>query len=143
MAYIVDLVLILQAVSQISPEDQFQGNETQDRINEIIYEFVCSGKKQSIHDAIIAFVEDQQGEQQSLASDDLENKIESLIKKNEVGSPLLDVNPFQSHAVLQIKKDEMQFSLERPPLPSLLAILKTEVRSSKISSVIRWWLRIF
>ena len=85
MGYVVDLILILQAVFRVSLEDQFEGKVTADRVNDIIYEFVCSGKKDSIHNAIAAFV----GDQRLPAKGEMTNKIRSLIEENEVRSSLL------------------------------------------------------
>lgn len=65
-----DLILILKAVHQNLLGGQLQES---DCVDEIIYGFVCSGKKKSVPDAIVALVEDQD-----------ENGIESLIKENEV-----------------------------------------------------------
>jgi len=82
MGYVVDLTLILQAVFRASLEE---GKITTDRVNDIIYEFVCSGKKDSIHNAITAFL----GDQHLPAKGDMVNKIRSLIEENEVPDSLL------------------------------------------------------
>ena len=51
MGYTVDFTLILQAVFQVSLENEI----TPDRVNDIIYEFHSSDKKRRIHEAIWAF----------------------------------------------------------------------------------------
>ena len=74
MGYVVDLTLILQAVF-VSLEN---GHEiTSDRVNDIIYGFHSSEKKRRIHKDIWAF-------DRSLLKDNVADKIESLIKDNEV-----------------------------------------------------------
>jgi hypothetical protein len=88
MGYVVDLTLILQAVFQVSLQDRLEGKVTQDRVNEIIYEFHCSDKKKRIHEAIRSFVVAQH----PFAKDSVVNKIESLIKDNEVCSSNLTIN---------------------------------------------------
>jgi hypothetical protein len=50
-----------------------------DRITEILYEFVCSGRQESIHNAIAAF-----GNLRLPASTSLMDKIKLLIHENEV-----------------------------------------------------------
>lgn len=80
MGYVVDLTLILQAVFQASFQNQSKEKVTPDRLSEILYEFVCSGKKDAIHAAIVEFV----GDQHSPASNDIAEKIELLIKQNAV-----------------------------------------------------------
>jgi hypothetical protein len=77
MGYVVDLTLILQAVwfQNLSKE-----KVTPDRLSEILYEFVCSGKKDMIHADIVEFV----GHQHSPPIDDVVDKIELLIKQNAV-----------------------------------------------------------
>ena len=82
MGYVVDLTLILQVVFRASLEE---GKITTDRVNDIIYEFVCSGKKDSIHNAITAFL----GDQHLPAKGDMVNKNRSLIEENEVRDSLL------------------------------------------------------
>ncbi len=89
MGYVVDLTLILQAAFRVSLQDRLEGKVTQDRVNEIIYEFHCSDKKKRIHDAIRSFVVAQH----PFAKDSVVNKIESLIKDNEVCSSNLTINP--------------------------------------------------
>ncbi|KAF8351815.1 hypothetical protein F5887DRAFT_932499 [Amanita rubescens] len=102
MGYVVDIILILQAVFQISLEDR--GKMTPDDVNGIIYEFICSERKESIHNAIIAFV----GDHDLPKSDMMMDKIESLIKETET------------------KKTDTPLAQTRL-LPSLLAILRFEV----------------
>ena len=80
MGYVVDLTLILQAVFQVSFQNQLGMKVTPSRVNEIIYEFVCSKKKDALHDAIATFV----GDQRMPTCNDIVAKIESLIKENEV-----------------------------------------------------------
>jgi hypothetical protein len=89
MGYVADLTLILQAVFRVSLEDRFEGRITTDRINDIIYEFVCSGKKDSIHTAITSFV----GDQHLPPKGEMANKIRLLIEENEVRNSLLNVDP--------------------------------------------------
>ena len=82
MGYVVDLTLILQAVFQVSFQNQLEKKAIPcpDRVSEIIYEFVCSKKKDAVHDAIATFV----GDQHMPTCNDIVDKIESLIKENEV-----------------------------------------------------------
>jgi len=80
MGYVVDLTLILQAVFRVSIAEGLEKNEIQERLNEIIYEFHLSERKKSIHDAIWSFVRVQH----PFAKDNVVDKIESLIKENEV-----------------------------------------------------------
>ena len=81
MGYVVDLTLILQAVFQVSLEN---GHEiTSDRVNDIIYEFHSSAKKRRIHEEIWVF------DRCLSLKDNVADKIESLIKENEVCSPNL------------------------------------------------------
>ena len=76
MGYVVDLTLILQAVFQVSLEN---GHEiTSDRVNDIIYEFHSSAKKRRIHKEIWVF------DRCLSLKDNVADKIESLIKENEV-----------------------------------------------------------
>ncbi len=75
MGYVVDLTLILQAVFLVSLQDYCK--VTPHLVNEVIYEFHLSDKKNRIHSAIQAF-------QPSLTKVDVVDKIESLIKENEV-----------------------------------------------------------
>ena len=42
MAYVVDLILILQAAFQISLQDWLEGKVAKENINEIVYVFHCS-----------------------------------------------------------------------------------------------------
>lgn len=129
MGYLVNLILILQAVFQLSLEDRGRGAVTPDGVIEIIYEFVCSGRGESINNAIAAFV----GDRQPPASDSMMDKIESLIKENKVWNPYLGINSLLIIlAALQIRNDTRLIGTQ-PPLPSLLAILRVEVRTSKAS----------
>ncbi len=80
MGYVVDLTLILQAVFQASLQNQSKEKVTPDRLSEILYEFVCSGKKDVVHAAIVEFV----GHQHSPASNDIVDKITLLIEQNAV-----------------------------------------------------------
>ncbi|KAF8351818.1 kinase-like domain-containing protein [Amanita rubescens] len=114
MGYVVDLTLILQAVFQVSLQDRLEGKVTQDRVNEIIYEFHCSDKKKRIHDAIRSFVVAQH----PFAKDNVVNRIESLIKDNEM------------------TRDDIQFNDKRPHLPSLLTILRFELTANGTSIMI-------
>jgi hypothetical protein len=81
MGYVVDLTLILQAVFQVSFQNQLEKKVIPgpSRVSEIIYEFVCSKKKDAVHNAIVTFVGDQMP-----TSNDIVDKVESLIKENEV-----------------------------------------------------------
>jgi hypothetical protein len=89
MGYVVDLTLILQAVFQVSLQDQFEEKVTEYRVDEIIYEFHCSDKKKRIHDAIRTFV----GTQHPFEKESVVERIESLIKDNEVFSSKLLTDP--------------------------------------------------
>ena len=75
MAYLVDLTIILQAVFQVSLQND-EGRVTQEHVNEVIYEFYFSEKKNRIHSTIRLF-------EPSFTMDDVD-KIEWLIKNNEV-----------------------------------------------------------
>ena len=77
MGYVVDLTLILQAVFQVS---HIEGKVTMDNVDEIIYEFHCSEKKQNIHNAIRKSIETRD----MYARSNVVNEIASLIEKNEV-----------------------------------------------------------
>ena len=77
MGYVVDLMLILQAVFLVSLEDHSQGKVSLDHVKEIIYEFYFSDKKKRIHNAIRNF-------QPSFAKGEVVDKIESLLQGNEV-----------------------------------------------------------
>ena len=79
MGYVVDLTIILQAVFQVSFQNQSEMKVTPSRVSEIVYEFVCS-KKKDVHNAIATFV----GDKHIPTSNDTVDKIESLIKENEV-----------------------------------------------------------
>ena len=76
-----DLTLIQQAVFQVSLQDRTDGEITQERVVEIIYEFHLSEKKKRIHDTII-------GLQHVVAKDSMVEQIASLIKGNKVQSLL-------------------------------------------------------
>ena len=76
MGYVVDLTIILQAVFLVALQHA-EGRVTQERVNEIIYEFYFSEKKKLIHNTIRSF-------QPSFTKSDVVEKIESLIKSNEV-----------------------------------------------------------
>ena len=80
MGYVVDLTLILQAVFQASFQNRLEMKVTPSRVSEIIYEFVCSKKKDVVHNAIATYI----GDQHMPTSNDIVDKIESLIKENEV-----------------------------------------------------------
>ena len=108
MGYVVDLTLILQAIFQVSLQDTLEGKVAEDRVDEIIYEFHCSDKKKRIHDTIRSFV----GTQHPFAKESVVEKIESLIKDNEMTT-----------------KHDTQFNHRRPALPALLTVLRFEVRS--------------
>ena len=89
MGYVVDLTLILQAIFQVSLQDLFEGKVAKNRIDQIIYEFHCSDKKKRIHDTIRSFV----GTQHPFAKESVVEKIELLIKDNEVWSSNLRTDP--------------------------------------------------
>ncbi len=78
MGYVVDLTLILQAILKVSLQDQYEGRVTLDHVDEILYEFHCSEKKKNIHHAIRTFT------QHSFAKDSVVEKIQSLLKENQV-----------------------------------------------------------
>lgn len=80
MGYVVDLTLILQAILQVLLENRLGGKVTGDNVDEIFYEFQCSEKKNRIHNAIWTFT----GSQHPLGRHNVADKIESLIKENEV-----------------------------------------------------------
>lgn len=88
MIYLVDLILILQAVFQILLEDRFTGKVTPDSVNEIVYEFVCSERMKMVHDAITAIVRDQH----SPAGNIMMSKVETLLKENKVWNLYLGIN---------------------------------------------------
>ena len=129
MGYVVDLTLVLQAVFQVSLQDRSDGKVTADRVNEIIYEFHFSDKKKRIHNAIRAF-------QPSFMKGDVVEKIESLIKDNEVRTTHGYKYTIDNNSP-QMTKNDMQFDQNRPPLPSLLTILRFEVRAFEISQLRR------
>jgi hypothetical protein len=79
MGYVVDLTLILQAVFQVSRQDQAQEKVIRNHITEIIYAFHLSEKKKRIHDAIVDL-------QHPVAKGSMVEQIRSLIKENEVRS---------------------------------------------------------
>ena len=76
MGYVVDLMLILQAVFLVSLEDHSEGKVSLDHVKEIIYEFYFSDKKKRIHNAIRDF-------RPSFAKGEVVDKIESLLKGYE------------------------------------------------------------
>ncbi|KAF8326439.1 hypothetical protein F5887DRAFT_225940 [Amanita rubescens] len=76
MGYVVDLTLILQAMFQVSLQDQYEGTVTVHHVDEILYEFHSSEKKKNIHHAIRTFA------QHSRAEDDVVEKIQLLLKEN-------------------------------------------------------------
>ena len=80
MGYVVDLTLILQAIFQVSLRDQFEGKVTLDAVDEIVYEFQCS-KKKDIHWEIQKFTAEAQ---HLFAESNVASEIASLIEKNEV-----------------------------------------------------------
>ena len=80
MGYIIDLILILQAIFCVSIRGPSERKVTQDNVNEIIYEFHLSERKELIHDAIWTFV----GSRHPFAKVNVVDKIESLIKENMV-----------------------------------------------------------
>ena len=80
MGYVVDIILVLQAIFQVSLDGQFEGKVELDRIDETIDKFHCSEKKKRIHDVIRTFA----GVQPPLANYVVADKIESLIRENEV-----------------------------------------------------------
>lgn len=80
MGYIIDLILILQAVFCVSIQGPSERKVTRDNVNEIIYEFHLSERKKAIHNAIRAFV----GSRHPFAKVNVVDKIESLIKENVV-----------------------------------------------------------
>ena len=89
MGYVVDLTLILQAAFLVSLQDHSEGKVTVDRVNEIIYEFYFSEKKKRVHNAIWDF-------QPSFSKGDVVDKIESLLKENEVCKLYFYLNPLWS-----------------------------------------------
>ncbi|KAF8351828.1 kinase-like domain-containing protein [Amanita rubescens] len=106
MGYVVDLTLILQAMFQVSLQDQYEGTVTVDHVDEILYEFHSSEKKKNIHHAIRTFA------QHSRAKDDVVEKIQLLLKEN------------------QMTKADTQLNKNRPPLLSLLTILRFELTAN-------------
>ena len=73
-----DLTLILQAMFQVSLQDQEAGTVTVDHVDEILYAFHSSKKKIIIHQEIRAFA------QGSSAKDKVVEKIQSLLEANQV-----------------------------------------------------------
>ena len=86
MGYVIDLILILQAVFCVSIRGPSERKVTQDNVNEIIYEFHLSERKKSIHDAIRTFV----GSRHPFAKVNAVDKIESLIKENVVWASITE-----------------------------------------------------
>lgn len=81
MGYVVDLTLILQVVAQLcSPSRVWFTEETQNRVNEIIYMFYYSKKRNRIHKAIRDFVSFQR----PFSKRRVLEKIASLISENQV-----------------------------------------------------------
>ena len=121
MAYVVDLTLILQAVFRVSlQQSQFEIKVTEECINEIVYRFHCLAKKKHVHDAIRAYV----GSQHPYTKDDVADKIESLIKDNEVCCLQLPIDPFLiPWTPRQITENEMHFNRT----PSLFTAIGFEV----------------
>ena len=78
MGYVVDLTLLLQAMCQVSFQDQGAGSVTVDHVDEILYAFHASEKKRIIHQEIRAFA------QESFAKDKAVEKIRSLLHGNQV-----------------------------------------------------------
>ena len=108
MGYVVDLTLILQAIFQVSLQDPLEGKVAEDRIDEIIYEFHCSDKKKRIHDTIRSFV----GIQHPFAKESVVEKIELLIKDNEVCSSNLHINLLLTvHLPYSAADDEVWYSI--------------------------------
>ena len=93
MGYVVDLTLILQAVFQVSLQDQTEEKVTQDRVTEIIYEFHLSERKKRIHDAII-------GAHYLFANDSVREQIKLLVNENEVRSFLSRRDPIANRTPL-------------------------------------------
>ena len=87
MGYVVDIILILQAAFQFSYEDR-RILVTEGDVNGIIYEFICSERKESIHKAITAFVANQDLPKR----DKMMDKIESLLKEPEVRNSFLSID---------------------------------------------------
>ena len=87
MGFVVDIILILQAAFQSSFEDS-RRRVTEDDLTEIVYEFICSERKESIHKAITAFVTTQDLPKR----DKMMDKIESLIKEPEVRNSFLGID---------------------------------------------------
>ena len=100
MGYVVDLTLVLQAIFQVSLDDQFEGKVELDRIDEIIDKFHCSEKKKRIHNVIRTFA----GVQHPLANYVVADKIESLIRENEVNAST-DCQLYISNVVLQMTQN--------------------------------------
>ncbi|KAK2463329.1 hypothetical protein APHAL10511_004640 [Amanita phalloides] len=102
MGYVVDFTLVIQAVFQVSLDDQYEGKVKVDRVKEIVYEYYCSETKEKIHNAIRTFVK------HPFAQNSVADRIESLIGQN------------------RMTKDDTEFNRDRPTLPSLLTILGIE-----------------
>lgn len=81
-----DIISILQDVFQISLEDRRK--LTPDDVHGVIYDFICSERKELIHKAITAFV----GDQALPESDKIMDRIESLIKETEVQNSCLGID---------------------------------------------------
>ncbi|KAF8351788.1 hypothetical protein F5887DRAFT_2985 [Amanita rubescens] len=102
MGYVVDLTLIQQAIFLASLQHPLEEKDLEDRVNEIIYEFCCSRKKDDIHNEIREFVATQDWHSKT----NVVNKIESLIKANEI---------------------DIRFDRKRDQFTSLLIILRFEL----------------
>lgn len=120
----VSSTLIQQAIFLASFQHPLEEKELEDRVNEIIYEFCCSGKKDGIHDEIREFVATQGWHSEI----NVVNKIESLIKANEVRYLYLVVILSLNNCLPKI---DTRFDRKRDPFTSLLVILRFEVRASE------------
>ncbi len=130
MGYVVDLTLILQAMFQVSLQDQYEGIVTADHVDEIIYEFHCSERKKNIHDSIRAFA------QHMVAEDDVVEKIQFLLNENQVRSSSRQqpVANCRLTPVPQMTLTDTQLNKERPLLRSLISILRLMVWTFGASS---------
>lgn len=85
MRYVVDLTIILQAVFQLSLQDQSEGHvPLGEHVNMVLYLFLLE-KKTIIHNSIREFVETQR----QFVKDIVVDKMNTLIKANEVRSSCL------------------------------------------------------
>ena len=99
MGYVVDLILILQAMFQVSLQDQYEGSVTVDHVDGILYVFHGSEKKRIIHHEIRTFV------RHSFAKDDVAEKIQWLLEENQVR----EVHP-RDHWLLTAVDDAERYS---------------------------------